>query len=147
VHKGSTQTNRRLKIGFNTKEQRNQECPGLAHRTVFGAPGLYNVQLPTLGFLRARSAIIHRTVWCTSGVTAIQRNGRLQKRGRRATVRAEVRSEAHRIVNSAYPVPLEDKASNGLKLPNPNSWVTWLAHQIVSGVPIDSSHPQRLCGG
>jgi hypothetical protein len=34
------------------------------------------------------------------------------------------------------PVPLEDKASNGEKLPNPNSWVTWLAHRTVSdGAP------------
>jgi hypothetical protein len=33
-------------------------------------------------------------------------------------------------------VPLEDKASNGQKLPNPNGWVTWLAHQTVSdGAP------------
>jgi hypothetical protein len=31
------------------------------------------------------------------------------------------------------PVPLEDKASNGQKLPNPNSWVMWLAHRTVSG--------------
>jgi hypothetical protein len=30
-----------------------------------------------------------------------------------------------------YPVPLEDKASNGQKLPNPNGWVTWLAHRTV----------------
>jgi hypothetical protein len=44
------------------------------------------------------------------------------------------------------PVPLEDKASNGQKLPNPNNWVTWLAHRIVSGAPIDSRHPQRVVG-
>jgi hypothetical protein len=30
-------------------------------------------------------------------------------------------------------VPLEDKASNGQKLLNPNGWVTWLAHRTVSG--------------
>ena len=30
-------------------------------------------------------------------------------------------------------MPLEDKASNGQKLPNPNGWVTWLAHRTVSG--------------
>jgi hypothetical protein len=39
------------------------------------------------------------------------------------------------------PVPLEDKASNGRLRPNPNGWVTWLAHRTVSGAPIDSSHP------
>jgi hypothetical protein len=29
------------------------------------------------------------------------------------------------------PVPLEDKASNGQKFPNPNGWVTLLAHRTV----------------
>jgi hypothetical protein len=38
-----------------------------------------------------------------------------------------------------YPVPLEDKASNGRQLPNPNGWVTWLAHQTVSGGTPDCS--------
>jgi hypothetical protein len=38
------------------------------------------------------------------------------------------------------PVPLEDKASNGQKLPNTNGWVTWLAH-VRS--PIDSSLPNN----
>jgi hypothetical protein len=28
-------------------------------------------------------------------------------------------------------VPLEDKASNGRQLSNPNGWVTWLAHRTV----------------
>jgi hypothetical protein len=40
-------------------------------------------------------------------------------------------SEAHRTLNSACPVPLEDKASNGRQRPNPNGWVTWLAHRTV----------------
>jgi hypothetical protein len=112
------------------------DCP-VCHRTVSGAQGPYNAQLSTLGFLSARSAIIHRTVRCTSGATALRRNGRLQKRGLKATVReqctqkSEQSSEAHRTVNSACPMPLEDKASNGQKLPNPNNWVTWLAHRTV----------------
>jgi hypothetical protein len=72
------------------------------------------------------------------------------------TVRAEVRavvrgaSDSEQFLSTTAPdcqVPLEDKASNGLKLPNPNGWVTWLAHRTVSGAPIDSSHPQQLFGG
>jgi hypothetical protein len=126
-------------------------CSGPAHRTVSGAPGPYRVQTPTLGFLRARSAIIHRTVWCTSGATALRRNGRLQKRGRRATVHAEVSAvvrgapDNEQCLSGAAPdcpVPLEDKASNGQKLPNPNGWVTWLAHWTVSGGTLDCPvHP------
>jgi hypothetical protein len=79
------------------------------------------------------------SVRCTSRVTAIQRNCRLQRTPCNATVReqctqkSEQSSEAHRTVNSACPVPLEDKASNGQKLQNPNIWVMWLAHRIVSG--------------
>jgi hypothetical protein len=37
------------------------------------------------------------------------------------------------------PVPLEDKASNGQKLLNPNGWVMWLAHRTVSGGAPDCS--------
>jgi hypothetical protein len=51
------------------------DCP-VCHRTVSGAPGPYKDELATLGFLQARSAIIHRTVRCAtglSGVTAEQR--------------------------------------------------------------------------
>jgi hypothetical protein len=57
-------------------------CPDLAHRTVSGAPGPYNSELFTFRFLRPRSAIIHRTVRCTSGATAtsatVDYNGHLQ---------------------------------------------------------------------
>jgi hypothetical protein len=100
--------------------------------------------------------VCHRIVWCASGATATSRNGCLQKLKNRGTVRGR----AERIVRGApdteqclssaapdCPVPLEDKASNGRQLPNPNSWVTWLAHRTVSGAPIDSSLPQRLFGG
>ena len=88
--------------------------------------------------------VCHRTVRCTSGATAIQRNDRLQRTPCNTTVHAEVRAvirgapDSEQFLSAAapdYPVPLEDKASNGLKLPNPNGWVTWLAHWTVSGAP------------
>jgi hypothetical protein len=50
------------------------DCP-VCHRTVSGAPGSYKDELATLGFLQARSAIIHQTVRCAtelSGVIAEQ---------------------------------------------------------------------------
>jgi hypothetical protein len=41
-----------------------------------------------------------------------------------------------------YPVPLEYKASNGRQCPNPNGWVTWLAHRTVfGGAPDCPVHP------
>jgi hypothetical protein len=39
VHKGSTQTNKRLKIGFKNKGAKKPSVPGLAHRTVRCATG------------------------------------------------------------------------------------------------------------
>jgi hypothetical protein len=56
------------------------------------------------------------------------------------TVRAEVRAIARGAPDSEqclsgaapdYPVPLEDKVSNSPQRPNPNGWVTWLAHRTV----------------
>jgi hypothetical protein len=163
VHKGSTQTNKRLKLGFNIKGAKKPsvpwsgapDCP-VCHRTVYGAPGPYKVQTATLEFQPARSAIIHRTIRCTSGATTTSRNGRLQKlkiqrnsaRQSRAPVRGAPDTEQCMSgTASNCPVPLEDKASNGQKLLNPNGWVMWLAHRTVSGAPIDSSLPQRSFGG
>jgi hypothetical protein len=58
------------------------------------------------------------------------------------TVRVESESQARGTPDTEQrlsgatpdcPVPLEDKASNGQKLQNPNGWVTWLTHWTVSG--------------
>jgi hypothetical protein len=86
--------------------------------------------------------VCHQTVRCTSGVTTIHRNGRLQRTPCNATVHTEVRAVVRGAPDSEQclfgaapdcPVPLEDKASNGQKLLNPNSWVTWLVHETVFG--------------
>jgi hypothetical protein len=55
-----------------------------------------------------------------------------------AEVRAVIRGapDSEQCLSGAAPdrpVPLEDKASNGQKLLNPNGWVMWLAHLTVSG--------------
>jgi hypothetical protein len=42
------------------------------------------------------------------------------------------------------PVPLEDKASNSQKLPNPNGWVTWLTHRTVRCAHRQQSAPTVL---
>jgi hypothetical protein len=117
VHKGSTQTNKKSKLGFKYKGAKEPrvpwsgapDCP-MCHRTVFGAPGPYSPKLATLGFLWACTAIIHRTVRCTSGATTTSCNGRLQKlkiqRNSAQQCAAEQNrpSEAHRTLQSACPV-------------------------------------------
>jgi hypothetical protein len=126
VHKGSTQTNIRLKKGFKKKGAKKPSVPWsgapdypVCHRTVSGTPGPYNSELSTLRFQRTCSAIIHRTVRCTSGATATSRNGRLQKLSFRGTVRGRAEPPVRGAPNSEQcvsgvapdcPVPLEDKA-------------------------------------
>jgi hypothetical protein len=80
--KGSTQTNQKNKLGFKSKEQTgNQSVPWsgapdslVCHRTMSGAPPdnvrctrVNQLKLFTFGFLRRTSAIIHRTVRCSTG--------------------------------------------------------------------------------
>jgi hypothetical protein len=104
----------------------------VCHRKVSGAPGPYNVQLSTLGFLKARSAIIHRTVWCATELSGAPAEQRLfgatvdcksaEQSYSARTMGAEVRAVARGAPDSEQylsgaapdcPVPLEDKASNG----------------------------------
>jgi hypothetical protein len=93
--------------------------------------------------------VCHQTVRCTSEATTTSCNGRLQKLKiqmnsaqqcaaaeppvRGATDTAQCLSDAA----LDRPVPLDDKASNGQKLSNPNGWVTWLAHRTVSDGALD----------
>jgi hypothetical protein len=91
VHKGSTQANKKIKLGFKRKEQKKPKRTlvwhtGLSgappdsvwcttgqclvhHLIVSGAPGTVQSELVTFGFLRRRSAIIHRTIRCTTGLS------------------------------------------------------------------------------
>jgi hypothetical protein len=110
----------------------------------------YNFKPTTLGNSRARSAIIHRTVWCATGAMAICANGRLCKVN---SVTAEVRaakSESTGLSGVApdCPVPQEDKAPTIDPAPNPNGWVTGGApdkEQCLSGgAPDCQQPPQRL---
>jgi hypothetical protein len=97
MHKGPTQTNKKIKLGSKKKGAKETNvCPGLAHRTVSGAPESYKSELATFGFLQRHSTIIHRTVRCTSGATALRRNGRLHSAPDSATVRGKSQSRGQR---------------------------------------------------
>jgi hypothetical protein len=115
--------------------------PGLAHRTVrcatgqcpvhhwtlFGAPRKIDFKLFTFGFSRRTSAIIHRTVRCTSGATAnCAQRSTLQSEQCKSDVRADgQRGTGLSGVAPDYPMPHEDKASNGRPAPSPNGKMTW----------------------
>jgi hypothetical protein len=110
----------------------------VCHRTVSAAPGPYNSELATFGFLERHSTIIHQTVWCAtglsgapSGATALQRNGRLHSAltvlQDATKVRGEPDSEQYLSGDTRRQI------SNGRNRQNPNGWVTWLAHWTASG--------------
>jgi hypothetical protein len=108
----------------------------------------FQSELATFGNSGSRSAIIHWTVRCStglSGVPAEQRllraNSRLQRavNALQCAQKSEQNQKAHRTVNSDCPVhhrtvrwPRRQK----LQRSSPNGRVTWLAHQTVSdGAP------------
>jgi hypothetical protein len=94
----------------------------MAHRTVSGAPGHTADEPATLRNSRARSAIIHRTVRCTSGAMTLCANGRLCRDEQwMSEVRAQ-KSESTRLSDVALdcPVQQDNKDSNGRPASNPN---------------------------
>jgi hypothetical protein len=173
VHKGSTQTNKRSKLGFKIKGAKEPRVPWS------GAPDnvrcTRTVQLQTchprisLGVLRYNSPdcpVCHQTIRCTSKATAPSRNGRLQKPLTLWTVKNSARrsqsSRQRRTRQWTVPVRCSTElsgatrrqSSNGWLCPNPNGWVTWLAHRTVSSGtpdcpvrPSTAVQPQRLFGG
>jgi hypothetical protein len=105
--KGSHQTNKKTEKGFKYRELKSAEvCPGLAHRTVRCTRDS-NSELLTFGNSGGRSAIIHRTVRCStgqcpvahrtvrcaSGATATSRQRSSAEGIKCATVHARVRAE------------------------------------------------------
>jgi hypothetical protein len=115
---------------------------------VSGAPGwIISNSLPS-GFWKCHSAIIHRTVRCSTGLSGVpaeqrlQRNGRLQRKPVKALQCAQSQSrrqKAHRTVNSTCSVhhrTVRWPHLSELQRSNPNGWVAWLAHRTVSdGAP------------
>jgi hypothetical protein len=109
------------------------------HRTVSGAPGRINSNLPASGIWGSLSAIIYRTVRCASGATATScqrssaRNSKSKQCARRSQSR---RQKAHRTVNRTCPVhhrTVRWPNCQKLQRSEPNGLVMWLAHWTVSG--------------
>jgi hypothetical protein len=112
----------------------------VCHRTVSSAPGWINSNSLPSGFWKCHSAIIHRTVRCASGATAIAQRSTPTETCKSATVRGQCaqsqsrRHKAHRTVNSDCLVHHQTvwwSHLSELQRSNPNGWETWLAHQTV----------------
>jgi hypothetical protein len=144
VHKGSTQTNKRSNKGFKKKGAKETEmCPGLAHWTVRCTRAVHIrtlhlwVSSAPLRYNSPDCPVCHRTVWCTNGATALQRNGRLHSAHDSATVRSRSQSRGQRRsghwtvsvrCGTRLSGATRSQCSNGRLRQNPNGWVTWLAH-------------------
>jgi hypothetical protein len=127
----------------------------MVHQTLSGAPASRPPNQPLSGNSRAASAIIHRPVWCATGLSGEPAEQRLPAR-KRSFCRKEhwwtVQRRSQRAPNC--PVQLEDKRLKWSTDPNPNGCadvartgqciviVRWRTG--LSGVPIASSLHQRL---
>jgi hypothetical protein len=146
--KGSTQINKSLKKGSNKKSKIQPKCALVWRTGLSGVPPdsvrctrKPNSELATFGNSGSRSAIIHRTVRCASGVTAtaptVVCNGTVKVNSARLrTQKSEQRQKAHRTVNSDCPVnhrTVRWPTCQKLQRSNPNGLVTLLAHRTVSG--------------
>jgi hypothetical protein len=133
----------------------------VCHRTVFGVPPdsvrcTREERLQTLhlrvsqAHLRYNSPdcpVYHRTVWCTSGATAIC--------AQRSTLQSEqwildVRAASQRGTGLSgatpdCPVPHEDKASNGRPAPTLTNRLTWrlTGHYSVAHRTVRCAHRQQ----
>jgi hypothetical protein len=132
MHKGSTQTNKKIKVRVQKKgAKETEENPGLAHRTVrcttrqcpvhhrtvSGAPRPYDFKLFTFGFLMARSAIIHRTVWCATGLSGAPAEQRLPAQRSTATDTCKVlqcADSSHRVRAATRGAPDSVRCGTGL---------------------------------
>jgi hypothetical protein len=144
-------------------------CYGLAHRTIWCTMFVRRwtnhprVSLGALCYNSPDCPVCHQTIRCTSGATAIQRNGRLQRRTDSAKVEnsawqsQSTESEAHRTVNKTCPVWHRTvRCRLRTKPPTVNCSQTltvgWRGGapdtlQDLSGASIDSSLTQRLVSG
>jgi hypothetical protein len=121
--------------------------PGLAHRTVSGAPGRIDFKLFTFGFPRRTSAIIHRTVRCATGLSGAPAEQRSSARNCGLCKVNSANQMSEQTVRGApdCPVPHEDKASNGRPAPTLTKRMTWrrTGHCPVAHRTVRCTHRQQ----
>jgi hypothetical protein len=119
----------------------------VCHRIVSGAPGKIDFKLFTFGVSRRTSAIIHRTVWCATGLSGAPAEQRLSARNGRLCKVNTANQMSKQTVRGApdCPVPHEDKASNVRPAPSPNGRITWrrTGHCPVAYRTVRCAHRQQ----
>jgi hypothetical protein len=147
------------KLGFKRKEQKKPKSTLVWRTGLSGVPPdnvrcTRTVQLWTshprasqapLRYNSPDCLVCHRTVWCTSGVTTtsatVDYNGHLQTHqctdsSRRSRSSRQRRTRQWTVIvrgGTGLSGATRRQSSNDRNCHNPNSWVTWLTHRIVSG--------------
>jgi hypothetical protein len=125
---------KRPKRGSHKKSKRQPKCALVWRTGLSGEPPdsvrctkERNSELVTFGNSGSRSAIIHRTVWCSTGLSSVpaeqqllRANGRLQRavNALQCTQKSEQSQKVHRTVNSA--VRCTTKLSGGPEVRSSN---------------------------
>jgi hypothetical protein len=151
---------KRPRKGSNKKSKRQPKAALVWRTGLSGAPPdsvrytrEIDSKLATFENLGSHSAIIHRTVRCAKRSNGRQRNGRVQRSADNAPVRglraqkSEQAQMAHRTVNRTFPVhhrTVRWPTCQKPQRPNPNSWVTWLAHRTVRCALRQQSSPTAI---
>jgi hypothetical protein len=118
VHKGSTQTNKRSKLGSKKKGAKKPKSTLVRRTGLSGVPldSVWCTRVVPLQTLRLRVSpaplrynspeypVCHRTVRCTSRAMALQCNGRLHSAPDSATVRGRFQSRGQRRIGQSCPV-------------------------------------------
>jgi hypothetical protein len=141
---------KRPRKGSNKESKRQpKDSPGLAHRTVSGAPGNPITQLQTCHLWEFWEPLRYNSPDCpvcqrSNGYTAptVVCNGTVKVYSARLRAqKSEQRQKTHRTVNSDCPMhhrTVRWPRSQKLQRSNPNDQVTWLAHRTVSSGAPDS---------
>jgi hypothetical protein len=114
------------------------------------------LKLLSFRFPRRSSAIIHRIVRCSTGLSGVPSEQRLSAptvvcKGTVKRYSARLRAQKSEHAPEGAPdsdCPVHNRTvrwptCQKLQRSNPNGRVTWLAHRTVSGAPYDSSLHQR----
>jgi putative component of membrane protein insertase Oxa1/YidC/SpoIIIJ protein YidD len=150
VTKAHNKPIKRPRKGSNKKSKRLLKCALVWRTGLSGVPPDSvrctrepDSKLATFGNSGGRSAIIHRIVRCSTGLSGVpleqrlnRANGRLQRavNALQCAQKSEQSQKAHRAVNSDCPVhhrTIRWPRSQKIQRSEPNNRVTWLAHRTV----------------
>jgi hypothetical protein len=80
----------------------------MCHRTVSGAPGRITLNCSASGIRGGRSAIIHRTVWCSTGLSGVPNGATVVCKGTVKRYSARLRTQKSEQASDGAPDSEQD---------------------------------------